>query len=101
MVLGVVEEAQSRALATTELGDELVESNLFWAVTPLLSDSGLQLSDWQAGLTWVEDINELGLGSVKTRRKGRNDTYALLSVQKSVVDELSGSEDDIFSHSPL
>lgn len=35
------------------------------------------------------------------RHSARFNTYALLSVQKSVVDELSGSEDDIFSHSPL
>lgn len=52
------------------------------------------------GLDGIHQVAEYEKPSGQ-RKCGRNITYALLSVQKSVVDELSGSQDDIFSHSPL
>lgn len=101
VVLGVVEKADSSGLSTSEFGEDLDQGDLFGGDSVFLGDSLLDLINFKRGLIWVEYLDDLCVSEVLAKGMGKRTTYELLSVQKSVVKELSCSEDDIFSHNPL
>lgn len=101
VVLGVVQKADSSGLSTSEFGDDLDQGDLLGGDSVFLGDFLLDFINFKRSLIGVEYLNDLRMSSVLAKGMGKRITYELLSVQQSVVKELSSSEDDIFSHNPL